>query len=813
MVFSYPGNGSQLNPDSQGNQSVSFKTDINRKKTKKWVSAKSVSYDGDDWGDEDDEEEEEEEEAPPPLPTSRFQTNQPQSSVGVNPTQNTSTPTNVQSPTGPQSLSNDTPAFVRPADIYKRMQEERTKEGQPAESSSSGPIPPTAPPQEEQLRQGSNLGPSTSPLVIPELKRLSGFGSDFMSGTSLSEQPTQPAQPSQINNTQPQTQSLPLRHNPSLGFNSVVHQAFDAPETPTSSNDNFSRSNSDSTSVISPIISHGNLESAKTPTIAEDYAGEVSAQEPPANFKPGHRRDLSLPSPGNGPDRVPVVSNSEHSQQAEVVSSSHPVDNLAPSTDDGEKSPSDSEGAASGEATPKPASEPRQSIENPSLHAAAVESQVGSQNKESVSPMPAQLRIPQDQTHDIPQITPSMSAETSPQDMESDRLRKEIMRSLSPDPTSVVDPSQTGNESSYFPKEYDGYLNDHKGIPLTSPLQPKAATSPGAAAEPLSLTINPAVVAESSAKQPEASSAVSQSRFGLKKRFSWEASDDSSEGDVLEEQSERATSIPSTHSASIAEDPLISKAAMAAASSSFSNDATRDGGDAPDEQGLPRYSTIANESTHRPEDMAPEVVEPAEESSLAPLQEVDPSALPPSPSINSPALSAVHREATQPAGTEASLPSFRKIMEIPSGNEKIRVFKDTREQFARINNGLEDWIRRSSESLPEHADLIRANGRLPGGAPTGVLPPKNKFPKLSSLGNLSLPSSHEGSSQLGYSPSHVRRSSGSPLTGVMNRQNVEAKGKDFLHSAGVFGGKAGGAARGLFAKGKSKLRGGADKVD
>lgn len=795
MVLSYPGNGGQLKPDSQGNQPVSFKTDINRKKTKKWVSAKSVSYDGDDWGDEDDEDDEEEEEAPPPLPTnaSRFQTSQPPSSVGTNPSLNTSA--------GPEPLSSDTPAFVRPADIYKRMQEERAKEIQPEGPSSSGTIPPAAPEHEEPSRQGNNTGLSTSPLVIPELKRLSGFGSDFMSGTSLSEQPTQPTQTS---NAQPQSQPLPLHHNPSLGFNSVVHQAFDVPETPTSSSDNFSRSNSDSTSVISPIISHGNLESGKTPTIAEDYAGEVSAQEPPANFKPGHRRDLSLPSPGNGPDRVPLVSNSEQNQPAEVASSSYSGDNHAPSADD-------SDGTASGEATPKQASEPRQSIETPSLNAAPVGGHLGSQNEESQSHMPTQLHIPQDQTRDVPQITSSMSTETSPQDMESDRLRKEIMRSLSPDPTAAGDPSES---ESYFPKEYDGYSNDHKGIPPTSPLQTKPTTAPAGATEPLSLTINPAVAAEGSANQPETSSAVSNPRSGLKKRFSWEASDDSDEEDVLEEQSERPISVPSVHSPPIAEDPSISKSALVT-SPTFSSDAVHDStvGDAPDEQGLPRYSTIANETVQHSEETPSEVAEPTEENSLAPLQEVDPSDMPASPSFDSPAPSAVHREPTQPAGTEASLPSFRKIMEIPSGNEKIRVFRDTREQFAHIDNGLEDWIRRSSESLPEHADLIRANGRLPGGAPTGVLPPRNKFPKLSSLGNLSLPSSHEGSSQLGYSPSHVRRSSGSPLTGVMNRQNVEAKGKDLLHSAGVFGGKAGGAARGLFAKGKSKLRGSADKVD
>jgi hypothetical protein len=158
-------------------------------------------------------------------------------------------------------------------------------------------------------------------------------------------------------------------------------------------------------------------------------------------------------------------------------------------------------------------------------------------------------------------------------------------------------------------------------------------------------------------------------------------------------------------------------------------------------------------------------------------------------------------------------------MEIKSPEEKVRVFNETREQFAVIDTGLADWIRRSSESLPEHAELVQLNGEVPGGAPSrGALPPRAKFPKLSSLGNLSLAStsSHQdGPAQPTYSPGHARRPSGSPLTGVINRQNVEAKGKDLLHSAGVLGGRAGGAARGLFAKGKSKLRGSgsADKVD
>ena len=49
----------------------------------------------------------------------------------------------------------------------------------------------------------------------------------------------------------------------------------------------------------------------------------------------------------------------------------------------------------------------------------------------------------------------------------------------------------------------------------------------------------------------------------------------------------------------------------------------------------------------------------------------------------------------------------------------------------------------------------------------------------------------------------------------LSSQQVQAKGKDLLHSAGVFGGKANVAAKGLFSKGRSKLRGagGSDKVD
>ena len=52
---------------------TTFNTNVNRAKTKKWVEAKSYSYDGDDWGDVDDYDEyggyDEPEPAPEPKPT------------------------------------------------------------------------------------------------------------------------------------------------------------------------------------------------------------------------------------------------------------------------------------------------------------------------------------------------------------------------------------------------------------------------------------------------------------------------------------------------------------------------------------------------------------------------------------------------------------------------------------------------------------------------------------------------------------------------------------------------------------------------
>ncbi|KAI2463012.1 hypothetical protein F4781DRAFT_417969 [Annulohypoxylon bovei var. microspora] len=108
----------------------SYKTNVNRTKTRKWVEAKTQKYDGDDWGNEydDDDDDEPEQEpapsAPPTHPTSRIAAlrqqaaNTPhQQRAFSQPTATTDSnkpsPSEVRSPSGPPSLHIQTGADPR----------------------------------------------------------------------------------------------------------------------------------------------------------------------------------------------------------------------------------------------------------------------------------------------------------------------------------------------------------------------------------------------------------------------------------------------------------------------------------------------------------------------------------------------------------------------------------------------------------------------------------------------------------------------------------------------------------------------------
>ncbi|KAH0563419.1 hypothetical protein GP486_002009 [Trichoglossum hirsutum] len=220
--------------------------------------------------------------------------------------------------------------------------------------------------------EGVNSPSASDPAgpQLPSLTRLSGFGDTWLSAPSDTTTPsgavpeTKPTadNPGAHNRSAGVVSNAPLQHQPSVGFRSAVHQAFDrtydgsVPPTPALSaadsqrstgGDGVKRTDSSSTSGISPIMSRVpssamaperfGMRDSVTPAIAEEELPDsrrnsksslslgsqnqtiarkpspsrtpqdVSTYSLPLPFKPGHRRDFSTPSPSNSPKRSPVL--------------------------------------------------------------------------------------------------------------------------------------------------------------------------------------------------------------------------------------------------------------------------------------------------------------------------------------------------------------------------------------------------------------------------------------------------------------------------------------------------------------------------
>lgn len=163
---------------------------------------------------------------------------------------------------------------------------------------------------------------------------------------------------------------------------------------------------------------------------------------------------------------------------------------------------------------------------------------------------------------------------------------------------------------------------------------------------------------------------------------------------------------------------------------------------------------------------------------------------------------------------QPKVPAFREILALKTARERIRGFNEAREHFANTESELRNWLTTMSNALPEHADVLANVGR----PPAAIMGHKPSTSRL--LSGLRSTGSQQPSARPGISASDTGNSfsqGSSPLAGSskISSHQVQAKGKDLLHSAGVFGGKANVAAKGLFSKGRSRLKEarGSDKVD
>ncbi|KAF2150456.1 hypothetical protein K461DRAFT_280459 [Myriangium duriaei CBS 260.36] len=379
----------------------SFKTNVNRNKTRKWVEARHNNYDGDDWDgfdpyDEYGSYDEPAGQQPPPLNTRKHSFDRGEErrafSAGVAPPQGhgqfppnypnpqqpyadrprtgsqgsrdapgfrrefsqpaqvpqplhmrPTPPSGQMGPRGPQTQSASGPSeqlplrdanaiddgkpaaaipFIRPSDIYKRMEQEKERQRQSQDSS----------------RPSIDSSSSNRPVAETEGQRAQELQHDAAPSASVD-----PAPSSNIPATLGLNQQ-PLDEQGSGGFQTIVDKAFNRPDensvpaTPASTaysqlaNQDLSRSNTDSTSGISPIMSRvpssGNPDSrnrvaaaATAAAVANSRVSTISEEVPTdsqagttshrptsgASFGSVARKEVGSPSPHASPARTPLV--------------------------------------------------------------------------------------------------------------------------------------------------------------------------------------------------------------------------------------------------------------------------------------------------------------------------------------------------------------------------------------------------------------------------------------------------------------------------------------------------------------------------
>ncbi|KAF2757592.1 hypothetical protein EJ05DRAFT_511380 [Pseudovirgaria hyperparasitica] len=405
---------------------------------------------------------------------------------------------------------------------------------------------------------------------------------------------------------------------------------------------------------------------------------------------------------------------------------------------------------------------------------------------------------------------PRLSTDNSPNDEESDRLRKEIVQTLSPIASEspqaaklaqklAAPEAALSRDSSVLPAEYDSFWGGPGGAD-TYPF--RNVTSKPTSPE---TTVEAPVVEK--AVELDASTGPGY----LDRRFSWEKPAPKPSGSApiaLPTETSPAAPIPTSTNS-----PLPPPPANIAASDVSTPDTT---------------GPVVNRGLHVLNTENPEAIEEptygrpsAEMSKVSSLQQdepIEPTVEAQQPSFSGPPASAAA------VADPGRIPPFREILVLKSAHERTEKYDLTRKQFADMDTGLRNWLEITLAARPEHADVrniaIRAPN-VPAAVPSSArhrhAPSLSVFSKMNQVATSSKPSfSHQPSTN---SPSSPAVAAGSPVsaahTGTSSPSGgakVQAKGKELLQTAGIFGGKATTSARGLFAKGKSRLKGGGEKV-
>lgn len=444
---------------------------------------------------------------------------------------------------------------------------------------------------------------------------------------------------------------------------------------------------------------------------------------------------------------------------------------------------------------------------------------------------------------------------------ESDMLREEIIKSLSPlgpssdylevtgDGTNAYHAAagSTARESTYLGDVYGDYWAESDDKPTVIPTISETQPEPQRAAESSSTaaqTSVPPLPAAPEEHQTPPPSAGSEERTpgGSRRRFSWETESKTANSQipipvVIAEQkstrNEEASRVPVTEPAPAAPAGPSSSPIPKPETTGLSIQTT--GGISHQVSGastLPARSTDGPIEPPSPISVLSERNGQPDDNHKSSFTEdkvlVQPSTIPlsmfslPSEVMAEPANSFAPPSQATPPPAEPSSPmtsnplsimTFRQIMDLPSPSERVKSFKETRSQFAAIDTGLNDWMLAMASHYPEHvntsssfrAGLAGSSGmesQHVGQAPSQV----NVHASMFQQHNSSTAGFGQSGKPAANIPMPPTPPHGSPLghSGAQVAQ-VGAKSKKLLMAAG----KAG---KGLLSKGKNKLSGTGDKV-
>ncbi|KAK1987446.1 hypothetical protein LZ30DRAFT_702558 [Colletotrichum cereale] len=727
------------------------------------------------------------------------------------------------------------------------------------QNSGSGPLSPSGSVQESSLvvpesqlqrptaeESDQNRRYSTSPR-LPDLARMSLFGDDFFTNPSRldNEAPPVPSLPS--------TKQQPKAASVAENMPSMKKSAVTSP---------LSTSNPAPHSITATSATSAQVDRQKSPSpsqmpLVNEAAESSRSRLPSQSSRP--------PIPGGWVTETRSISD----QQTPIVPKQNPMLCLDP----GEVSPitdnEDEKTGKSGVAMVKDSVSIPVSIPEASERAAQGQSRTD-WDADLTIPAPSNSRESGSSSSDFEapeklQRESTMSTITDPSPVkESDKLREEIMRSLSPvRPTSdsnhfstsdtnqrlspAIDDSGT-RESTYLHGVYDDYWaagDDKPDMPALPSKQP--APERGLVADQDISNVSPlSPRKDASDRSPS-----------LSRRFSWEAGSEQVTPKPLDAQTDPlpeavlSSGASTTHGASPPEQPhhepraalselareaedTQSPTALDAAHIGVPQDpaamshqvsqvssAPRDGMDTEATEPLSPLSV----STDKNSTPAAPVGRPsaAEEKSMARVASNPVSPSP--PPGDHPALALAQAQPSEDLSPPTSpvtlqqqpaqplkITTFKEIMDLASPSERINKYNETRAQFASMDSGLNNWLVTLKSQHPEHANATSSFGiGAPGPGQSQPSPttsqPALQQPYYQQYLNASNPNLSAGAS-------------GRPPTSSAPSGSSHSPSSDFKHSSGQVGAKskglllaAGKAGKGLLSKGKSKLRGTGDKND